>query len=293
MLPAHKDLGDFKKHLIAAANKIEHYVKKSDRRRQAFLKVYEPIVARASDGNPAHCVTCQEASKLAYLFFNLLKTMWKLEQHVMFLHVFAKGVASSLKDQSDKKFYFPFEASENLANWFEFWHDLQPTPPTTTPSSDAESTDDDAESVNDDAEEIDDEVDVTDDEAESADDGAEATDEESGAVDDDAEGTDDTPAPPLSDPTTESSLSSDQGSSSEASDDATPKRGFFQRARDRVAAVFRSPPYDREEGSLESASSSEMSTVFGSSDVPSSASEGSADPEAADASSDLEISSSD
>lgn len=278
MLPAHEDLADFKKQLIAAANKIEHYVKKSDRRRQAFLKVYEPIVARASDDNPAHCVTCQEASKLAYLFFNLLKTMWKLEQHVMFLHVFAKGVASGLKDQSDKKFYFPFEASENLANWFEFWHDLQPSPPTTTPSSEAEATDDDAEAVDDDE--------GIDDDAESVDDGAESSDEE-------AEGTDDTPPPSFADPTTEGSLSSDEGSSSEAPEDATPKRGWLRRARDRVATVFGSPPYDHEQGSSGSTSSSEGSTPWDSSDVPSSADLESAYSQSVDESTSVEFSSSD
>lgn len=107
----------FKAELVTAATKIEHYVLKGDRRRKQFLDLYEKISAR----EPAACASCEEAYELAYRFFNMLKTLWKLEQHLMFVQVYAKGIAAALEEQAGS-YCFPAEAAGSLAAWFEFWH---------------------------------------------------------------------------------------------------------------------------------------------------------------------------
>ncbi len=127
-LPSHPEMDNFKKELHAAASKVRHYVLKGDRRRKRFLELYDQITLGASEAQPAHCKNCKEAFKLSYAFFDMVKTMWKLEQHIMFLDVFAKGVLSGLKEQS-ATYHFPYEAGGSLAEWFRFWHHLEPQDP--------------------------------------------------------------------------------------------------------------------------------------------------------------------
>jgi hypothetical protein len=141
--------------LKAVGAKIDHYVKKGDRRKAKFAKLYEQIVSRAAEsGTPPAFKNCKEASELAYHFFNMLKTLWKLEQHIMFLQVFAQGIACSLKEAAtaarpplqgtstipDGPAYFPHEAATGLDQWFHFWRQVPlPQPPAapaaTTPNS--------------------------------------------------------------------------------------------------------------------------------------------------------------
>ncbi|MCB9844739.1 MAG: hypothetical protein H6811_01960 [Phycisphaeraceae bacterium] len=115
-LPTNEDMKrTFQAELISAANKIEHYVLKGDRRREKFVSYYEAVCGR---GN---LQSCEEGYELAYRFFNMLKTLWKLEQHIMFIYVFAKGVACALEAEAGD-YYFPSDAAAGLAEWFEFWH---------------------------------------------------------------------------------------------------------------------------------------------------------------------------
>ena len=150
----------FKDELKAVGAKIDHYVKKGDRRKAKFAKLYEHIVSRAAEsGTPPAFKNCKEASELAYHFFNMLKTLWKLEQHIMFLQVFAQGVACSLKEAAtaarpplqgtstipDGPAYFPHEAATGLDQWFHFWRQVPlPQPPAapaaTTPNSSQDSS---------------------------------------------------------------------------------------------------------------------------------------------------------
>ena len=79
--------GSFTKELAAVGNKIEHYLRKGEQRKKEFLEVYEPICERSklSPNNFSPSESCEESFKLAYTYFLAVKTLWKMEQHIILL----------------------------------------------------------------------------------------------------------------------------------------------------------------------------------------------------------------